>query len=508
MRLAMANSDERNKSPIERLENSSTINLLMFSIALIATITVIKEWYRLAKDNFGGLGWEIAALLAIWLILLIVIKRIEHIELEKTAKKRSEMANYLLLTFSEGKESFYDSWQKLLAEQARKGGYNNVFITPELALVDHNNKRIQKALEHLEDLKAGGHQHFDGAFAILKNPDDSETRKQLLRYYKLFDSNLILLDMNIDRQQNTTRGYPNIDFIGSDEHRGGELAAQLAFDYLTKFDAPILKPRILILEAYKGQKRWDQQRIESFKNMLNNSFNNVANLEHCIFESINECSYQRETTSEKLECHQRQIPTSEFLLNYDLIFASNDDTALGALDVITKALENDENLIGKKGIRKHKGPRIIGYDGSKDFLKLLHKDNQWLLGTVNVFQKKQASDALKFMDDLRKLNSSSGIVKKIIGTIKKIIKNWSINKSKKNLNFDESHDESSNFHSSKNNSNSDTSNHRHLDSPKLQIPEIKIAPYLTDPFITKLNNEKIEGFTYSVVSPDDIENAS
>jgi len=448
-------------------------NIIAISIGLVGTITTIQSW--LNQENLRSLGWPTAAFLAVILTFMLGIGFLRRKANSEAIALRKRMANYLLIVPSNGEETFYLNWVFLLLKQAQSGGHNNVFITAELAPKSFSkapeNQRTENALEQLEEMKRFGQAHFDGAFVIVEDPNEKVTQRQLRRYYDVFNSNVVLLDMNINYEVNLDRGFPKIDFVGSDECHGGFLAASLACDYFDQLHE--IKegevPKILILEPHIrdcDDLAWDHRRIIKFRSTVSAKYPGTK------FTVIGECKYHQLKTKKLLEAIEPKDSSDlgDFLRKFDLIFASNDDSALGALEVIREYLVSDEqeHLLTTEEQRHprfiHQGPRIIGYDGSPNFLKELKEEgNEWLLGTVDVKQEKQARIALDQMQKLRRVSRWSKAVTALS-------RSREVQKRK--------------------------ATGRDLELPQLVEPEMKIAPFLQDSLI--LNREDCSKPPYSV----------
>jgi len=517
VRFAMADMRKTRKDAAAKLQETPIWNFLVLAVALVATIDTVIKYTEGGRSRYWPLFW----ILMFLFVFLLTTNFAQRNLLKRADRKRSEICNYLLLIPSSGDESFYLAWAFLLLNQAKAIG-KSIFITAEFADSSFkgnlSNHREQHVLEDLEELKQLGVSHFDGVFAILEEPDNDETRAQMLRYYQLVDSNIVLLDMNMNHVLTRERGYPMMDFVGSNEKMGGEMAALLAFDYFTEVKPINSNPRILILEPHNrefGNEAWDQIRVESFKRKLNDLMGSSVD-----FESIPDCKYNLEKSIEAIRVHPMDgdHKIADFLMSFDLIFATNDDTALGAYQVLEEELSNDKYKVNDewshKNTFKHRGPRIIGYDGSQNFYKTVLSDsNQWLIGTIDVQQEMQAMIALSQMNKLRSMGQlqKSKTYRSANKMLNRIIRS-DISKSSLKQSADISNRQSSDyFYNSDENlqggfdlANGLNINFRKLDRPELVSPRVKISPFLKDPLITRLNVSRQEAFRYSVIAQADV----
>jgi len=406
----------------ENALKTTPVNLLALAgIAYTLADTITRWRYETVYHHFTGV---VGALLfgIMWLVLQLWLRTRMEV---RRSEIRNKISNYLLLLPVErDDESFYMNWVFALSKETRHDAARPIYITPLWATKSFSEEiggRLHtRAMSIMEELDSYGLRQFDGMFAIVNDPDSKESRENLRRYMDIFHGNLILLDMNMDARLIKERGYPKLPFVGSDETKGGEGAAQLAHDYfkyvLQKNDGETIK--ILILEKYDTDDRdlmWDSKRIVSFRNAFNDSTHKLHN-KQVEFTHIKGCDYNREKTKEQLELFfdVRLLggDAIEKLKEYDLIFASNDDTALGALDAIRSILDfhnntdNPATMHANSGDRatswmKHVGPRIIGYDGSDAMMTAMNDlENEWIIGTVDVLLEIQATKALDEMEKL------------------------------------------------------------------------------------------------------------
>ena len=475
-----------------RILQTKTWNLLAVAVAAVGTIETVLTWvnYR----NTSSVGWyAVVVLLLVALFMLLTLQVIRRTNAQ-ARKVRNQMGNYLLQIPSDGEETFYLSWVFELLKQGRKPGRPPIFITADFAEKsfkgDSSQRGLSSALGILEKMKAFGDRHFDGMFVILHNPESPDVQRQLRRYHKVFNSNVVLLDIKIDESKIDLRSYPLIDFVGSDEVRGGKLAAFLAYDYLTRF---VEKPkdniyRVLLLESYENvgsYERWDERRITSFKEELQNRLNPRS--EKVTFHAIGGLQYNRARTREILENspENNDKKGSSWLQDWDLIFAANDDIALGARDVLIRSHQECpqecKNSIAGHPSFSHQGPRIIGYDGSENFKQAaLDDDAEWLLGTVDVQLEIQAEKALDQMEALR----SASRLKKILDRLSSISWIDLIFKSRKDS-LEVGSQATPNQDGSSDAQSEETPPWSYkLRRPKLVEPILKISPYLKNPLLT------------------------
>lgn len=395
-----------------------------------ATVGLIAQLLQWRHDHDLRTFYGYLVILEALVILSFIAQTIVRKKgIERVRELRHNFSNYLVLfpVKSNGNVEFYNNWLHDLADAGREEN-RPIYLTPVYPSTSFENEQIKEehrgGLSILEQLKSIGNEykHFDGVFAIVNNPDDETTKKLLKRYHKVFNENVMLLDMNF-RNVITEKVYPRLDFVGSDEAEGGKAAARIASTYWQAAKRNKRPNRVVILEPHEdskipeGERRWDYLRISEFKKKLKDEFNEVD------FVHITNCKYSQEMTRKELD---RFVPVGENLDDWwegvDFIFATNDESALAAksfLDdhlgrVLCEGCGNCEDKHGRvlcevcgngENRSEHNhfnipGPRIIGYDGSDSFFaNALSEYNVWLIGTVDVKQKLQAKHAIQRMED-------------------------------------------------------------------------------------------------------------
>ena len=440
----MANRSSIRKISAARLMQTQSWNILIAASAVVALVTEVATWFH--NRNWNLIGWFLAAVSSLVALFYLWAIWFQNRLATKAELKRDEIANYLIQMPSSGDESFYLGWVFNLSEKGRSADrQETVYITAEFSFVGVGTEGKGRALQRLESLKRLGQKVFDGMFVIVNDANKDDTKELLLRYHRVFDGNLVLLDMNMDRN-NASREYPFLDFIGSDEDVGGKKAARLAFDYLTKVLSPGENEEfyVLILEAHEtvvtdemipGDFMWDQRRIWQFRDILHKRLS--ASGYRVKFVSFGGTHYNQIKAKEVLRMNggEKDYP---WLSQFDLIFCANDDIALGASQTLQemfgngdfgiyetegsnqrhsrsrlfdgiRKITNEYNDVDSPSIFKYEafntmGPRVIGYDRSRDFEREVLDGNEWLIGTVDVKQEEQAEKALRVMEELRSLS--------------------------------------------------------------------------------------------------------
>ena len=201
-----------------------------------------------------------------------------------------------------------------------------------------------------------------GSSGIILIPDEPELhRDTILKLYRRPNITLVLFDVDIGRNDDRSELPP---FVGGDEEFGGFLAAELATEYFKK--QGISRPKVLIVRGATTD--WELKRSGSFSNFLRAAFPGTD-----ITESP-KLHYDRAQSRRYLLDHLtfQSNPQPQ----YDLIFACNDDMALGCR---TALLE-----LKRQGPLKQIETKIIGYDGMREVQELIRFEDEIILGTIDV----------------------------------------------------------------------------------------------------------------------------
>lgn len=221
-----------------------------------------------------------------------------------------------------------------------------------------------------------------GIFMIPADPDKLTNRDGIKKFKKKFPAT-VLLDVSYTEDSHEINKLPH--FIGGDENAGGSLAATLAIDYLKKAGNPTKEIKILILKGRST--KWERQRIESFSYDINNYSLDIGVAGSIKVIETSDLNYKKENAEQYLN------NLGDRLFDYNIIFACNDEMAIGALKVLDSWAKIEE--LNKKLL-----PKIIGYDGTPAIKKLIDENNQHILGTIDVDIQAQARKAIQTMHDL------------------------------------------------------------------------------------------------------------
>lgn len=260
------------------------------------------------------------------------------------------------------------------------------FYCPQQAFAGTDPECLQEAVKMFPG-------KVSGVFMIPANPDATQNLEKI-RDFKSEHPATVLLDV-----------YPGVeadptlpDFAGCDEVEGGRVAGQLAIDYLNMHATETVS--ILILKGRSTH--WELQRVTSFKETLIAKFGDKVR-----FEITDDLNYSREQARKRIEhdldkCLRCRVvsdmtKTAPACMDYNIIYACNDDMAMGAVDAIDKV---DKGLINAL-------PKVIGYDGTDEMKNMIKGCNPHVIGTVDVHIDVQARRAMDAMIHLLRADRPS-----------------------------------------------------------------------------------------------------
>jgi ABC-type sugar transport system substrate-binding protein len=227
---------------------------------------------------------------------------------------------------------------------------------------------------------------------IPADPDKKENQDGIKKFKEKYPATILLDVYPETAAAEMNAGMP--DFVGGDEILGGELAAILAKRYL---DEIIGKKCFRVLILIGRTTEWEMQRVNAFKE----SFKSGAwDIQENTFTITNDLHYQKRKAREEIDARIANNDLSQF----DLIYACNDEMAIGALEALEAAEASNR---GRK-IAPKKRPKLIGYDGTPEMRSLIAAGNPYILGTVDVNIEEQACSAILKMSSLLKRGGGEG----------------------------------------------------------------------------------------------------
>ncbi len=337
--------------------------------------------------------WSVAT--ALFLLLLLFYNQLqkEHEQLRREGSERehNEALNKIVLFLSPSQEGgFYlqhfSHLVRSAAEVADAGQQIHITLfCPSRAFQG-------RAPETLLDSASAYPAKVAGVFMIPADPDKKENQDGIMKFKEKYPATVLLDVYPETAGTKVNQGFP--DFVGGDEVLGGELAAILAKRYLDEIAGKKCF-RVLILIGRTTE--WEMQRVNAFRE----SFKLGAwDIQENTFTVTNDLHYQKRKAREEIEARIANNDLSQF----DLIYACNDEMAIGALE----ALEAAEVSSRGRKVPPKKTPKLIGYDGTPEMRRLIAAGNPYILGTVDVNIEEQASSAILRMSSLLRRGGGEG----------------------------------------------------------------------------------------------------
>ena len=240
-------------------------------------------------------------------------------------------------------------------------------------------------------------------FARQRGSDDHHRALNAIPYKGVFiapapETNLTkeLLDFPRGRVKIIVDALPADDsvdahgFVGGNEELGGKLVAEVVVQHLKESgfspDGPARDPQVLILLGHTFEFSEPQRhRVAREELEANHAVGHIH-----VVES-EKLDYQREAARVYV---YRRINEHRSNPRPDVIFATNDDMALGAREALRQLEEEGIDITTRTG----SVPGIVGYDGIPEVVQLMNKsDERFLIATIDVKIEEQAERAWQLM---------------------------------------------------------------------------------------------------------------
>ena len=257
------------------------------------------------------------------------------------------------------RQPFYGEFVDELLRQAKQGGLDVAVWLPNRDFDPQNQEEL--LLAALKEKKRYSAVIFS---PFIINSEDEDTLLDFL--IKSQDLNLILFDIDISdsvQQRLTNVGLGIPACVKGDELEGGRLAAQATLDY--SYSRKLMNPKVVVFDRQLGE----SQRAHEYQQRLAQGNNGVK-------PTITRWLSTRYSRDEGFENALRELSGGEKQI--DVIFATNDVSALGVRDAVIQ-LRNRKPPLATRDLK------IIGYDGIDEVNSLLQNPNEdLLLNSVDV----------------------------------------------------------------------------------------------------------------------------
>ena len=331
--------------------------------------------------SFTAFGVSSMAILITSIVVLLLLSLLANaLFLFDSMSHRKGVKYIAFLTPSSGDQPFYTAMLNELLKNVSIALGQDYVIIPSIPRDSFETLSIWRLFSTLEDRQLD----IDGILFIPDHPDDHF--EELVGFHEdRGDIPLVLLDVYFDLANCDDRTKQRLPcFVGGDEGAGGKIAAQIASDAIR--DRDIEAPQVLIVNG--GEAPWEVQRAKSFRDGFLERFPNAK------FIDTEPIAYSRrnsyEATSE-IVAELAHDGSGEAQL--DVVFACNDDMAIGARAAVRYLSENGS-------VRFVAPPQIVGYDGIREMREYLKGNDRWMAGTVDVRIEEQARAALVLLQGL------------------------------------------------------------------------------------------------------------
>ncbi|HEX9986342.1 MAG TPA: sugar ABC transporter substrate-binding protein [Thermoanaerobaculia bacterium] len=299
--------------------------------------------------------------------------------------QRSNVHFIAFISASSGDGAFYSSILHQLILATRSTLTDCLLIVPWLPAESFDHADALK--EFRANPSAAG---FSGVFVIPKDPDkERRTLESLQREMKI---PVVVLDVFFDPSSKTEPSP--LHFVGGNEVEGGRIAGEIARDLISAKS----KPRVLTLVGRPT--KWEMQRVQAFEGYLKEKMRLASS---CFERSEYPLNYSRKKAADyMLSWLTQQALTKDRRIKIDIVFACNDDMALGAAEAIRAVRAEPYNYSFVAP------PQVVGYDGIDTFTSAMREKDSILAGTVDVNIREQATIAIETMFDLVAKTKATG----------------------------------------------------------------------------------------------------
>jgi ABC-type sugar transport system substrate-binding protein len=299
--------------------------------------------------------------------------------------QKSKVHFVAFISSSSGDGAFYSTILHQLVLATRTTLSDSLLIVPWLPARSFDRRDSLK--EFRANPSAAG---FSGVFVIPKDPD--KERKTIEDLQAELNIPVVLLDVFFDPADGAAPSP--LHFVGGNEVEGGKLAGEIARDLVSA------ESNARVLTLLGRHTKWEMQRVEAFEAYLRE---NLAPGSLCFVRSEYSLNYSRQEAADyMLRWLNKEALTANRLIRLDIVFACNDEMALGAAESISLVATEPYNY------RFVAAPQIVGYDGIDAFVSAMKEKDSLLAGTVDVDIKEQATIAVESMFDLIAKTKSLG----------------------------------------------------------------------------------------------------
>ena len=364
------------------------------------------EVFAIVREFVQEHGAKVAAAEFVLMVLLLVavllcLKMFYDQRAQQTKKGEQDAKHPMVLFIAPELGGFYAEYLTALVHAAREHADTRleIAITPYVSSIA---QQQQFSPEHELEAVVKRMPWVSGVFLIPKSPHTPDSL-QLIREFHRAHPQTPLVTLDVDPHHEELQDYPH--FVGGNETEGGQIAAVRARMELntllaTLKEQEVVQLRVLVLVG--STTCWEAQRQHTFVEELTTQLQTLT-AEHpghtltLTITSSPPLYYRLDNACRYLSNWQENRDDKNCSLLsprlYHVIFACNDEMALGAAKAVRCLLPPD--------LPPASWPKIIGYDGTSRMKLVLQLGNEPMIkGTVCVSLQEQAQAAINVMSNL------------------------------------------------------------------------------------------------------------
>jgi ABC-type sugar transport system substrate-binding protein len=375
---------------------ATTVGALLGLKEPLEKLVPLAIFLQFVREHGEEVAYAEFVLIVLLLVAMLLCLKAFYDQRAQQAKKGEQDAKHPMVLFIAPElGGFYAEYLTALVHAAREKADTRleISITPYVSSIA---QQQQFSPEHEIEAIVQKMPWVSGVFLIPKSPHTPNSLK-LIQNFHLKHAQKPLVTLDVYPHHEALEGYPH--FVGGNETRGGQIAAIRAMNELSAlletFTEQEVTFRVLVLVG--ANSAWEAQRQNSFVARLNKQHERLQAehsgrrlrlvitrsppLEYLLDRA---CSYLSNWAEQEDDQHQPLLPPH----HYHVIFACNDEMALGAAKAV-------------RGLAPKSGTKIIGYDGTSRMKLVLQLGNEPMIkGTVCVSLQEQAHAAVNAMSKL------------------------------------------------------------------------------------------------------------
>lgn len=334
-------------------------------IKLLTTVVVgvIAKIIQLILFNESDVTVPINYIIALLVAMVAATVLIQHYTKKHYLKKK----RIFVISSGFSNTPFFSELIKKITHKLESKDY-----LPELKIPqeDFVFSEVDKHLNKILKMK----DYYEGGIIIYSDVDNNYST--LKEFAESFKKPIVFVD---SKKTNLLKDFPeNTSFVGFDNEKTGKLAANCAKKLLKTKE--IEDPKLLVLAS-----KLQSKRQENFMSEINNHY------QSCLIDLKDNGGFNRRKAYKIVYEKLKEMKASKERI-FDLIFATNDEMAIGAIQAISD--------LGAYG--QFRNIQIIGVDGIEEARDLIDKNDIYFMNTVNQSPNILAEESVKIL--FKKLN--------------------------------------------------------------------------------------------------------